>query len=272
MARVGGCIALGGALSCGLDVLGPPERQKTEVYGAWQEECVAVSGVTWRLCRIPAGWVETGDHLSSDPVRRFEVEELWLADAPVTNADYERFRPDHRRDAFSHRDDSPVTLVTWHEARDYLRWLEQTMGLAARLPTSIEWHYACLGGQQGPLPWGSYRGRTRDEQKTMADVLVFEAASVRSFRPGPFGLYDMVGGVSEWMADWRVWDSGGDPILAGDPAYAEAPKKLRAVKGCPASNASFVFCECNYTSAFDPEQGLEDIGFRVAVSEVPESW
>ena len=165
------CLMLGTLLSCGLEELGPPPRPKTEVYGAWQQECVEISGVSWQLCRIPAGWVETGDHVSLDPVRRFEVEEFWLADAPVTNADFERFRRDHQRDALSREDDSPVSHVSWHEAQEYLRWLESTVDLVARLPTAAEWHHACLGGQQGPLPWGAYRGRTRDEQKTMADVL-----------------------------------------------------------------------------------------------------
>ena len=80
----------------------------------------------------------------------------------------------------------------------------------------------------------------------------------------------MVGGVSEWTADWRVYHpDDGEPIFGDDPAYAEALKKLRAVKGCSALNASFVFCECAHTSAFDPEQGLENIGFRVAASALP---
>lgn len=264
------CLVLGTVQGCGLEELGPPPRQKTEVYGPWQQECVAVPEVDWRLCRVPAGWVETGDHFSLDPVRRFEVEAFWLADAPVTNADFARFRPDHRRDPISARDDSPVTLLSWIEAREYLRWLEQDLGLAARLPTAAEWHHACLGGQQGPFPWGAYRGRTRAEQKTMADVLRLEAAPVRSHLPGPFGLYDMVGGVSEWTADWRVYDPGnGDPIFSDHPAYAEASKTLRAVKGCSALNASFAFCECGHTFAFDPEEGLANIGFRVAVSEIP---
>lgn len=102
--------------------------------------------------------------------------------------------------------DLPVESVTWIEADEFC------MESGKRLPTEAEWEYAARGGSVSEYSWGneidskkanycdqSCSLNVRDEANS--DGFPF-TAPVGSFPPNPFGLHDMAGNVSEWVADW----------------------------------------------------------------------
>ena len=45
-------------------------------------------------------------------------------------------------------DDCPVESVNWNDAQEYVQKLSQKTGKTYRLPTEVEWEYACLSGQR----------------------------------------------------------------------------------------------------------------------------
>ena len=101
----------------------------------------------------------------------------------------------------------PVVHVSWNDAVAYCAWADR------RLPTEAEWEYAARGGLIGArFPWGDvevdaggwraniFQGRFPTEN-TLEDGWL-TTAPVRSFEPNGFGLWQAVGNVWEWCADW----------------------------------------------------------------------
>ncbi len=253
--------------SCSLEA---PSEGKVQIHVDWKPDCTAVEGVTFDLCKIPQGTLLPGgtynEYASERPV---EIASFWIANTPVTNVDYERFDPAHSRPEFSDEDMAPVTNVTWYEAKEYSEWLSARVGFRLQLPGSREWEFACLGGNDGPYPWGrGPGGQSTEQQRERAHILRQEAGPVAQHPPNAFGLYDMVGNVLEWSDDW--WVVKDDlRLLPGDPTYDKQPRDLKVVKNCPAINLSFVFCECYYESGGLPRNRNQGRGFRLATSSPP---
>ncbi|MDH3596731.1 MAG: SUMF1/EgtB/PvdO family nonheme iron enzyme [Rhodospirillales bacterium] len=110
----------------------------------------------------------------------------------------------------------PVMNVSWWEVQKYVAWLSQKTGKIYRLPSEAEWEYAARAGTQTSRFWGddsirackyanvndlssAYRYVPSDPHQCR-DGYPY-TAPVGSFVPNKFGLYDMLGNVSEWVED-----------------------------------------------------------------------
>lgn len=115
-------------------------------------------------------------------------------------------------------DDMPVTHVSAKDANAYVVWLSEQTGERYRLPSEAEFEYALRAGGQGRFPWGQGAPPSKAENLTGGlDASptgrrwqnAFEGygdgawgpSRVGQFAPNAFGLYDMGGNVSEWVAD-----------------------------------------------------------------------
>ena len=111
---------------------------------------------------------------------------------------------DWRFSGFTQNDDEPVTHMGWYDAVAFCGWLSEKTGRDVRLPSEAEWEYACRAGTTG-----EYAGQLNE----MAWYLwncdkVKHTYPVARKKPNAWGLYDMHGGVWEWVAD--IWHEGAD--------------------------------------------------------------
>jgi eukaryotic-like serine/threonine-protein kinase len=134
------------------------------------------------------------------PQHPVQVAAFYIDRYEVTNAAFKRFKPDHVTHPSSACDDCPVSAVSWFEASAYCA--AQTP--AKRLPTEAEWEKAAKAGGDGhPQPLAEY-ARFFDN----ADIIPVEysklpsASPIGKYKPNALGLYDMLGNVREWTADW----------------------------------------------------------------------
>ncbi|PSO21727.1 SUMF1/EgtB/PvdO family nonheme iron enzyme [Bradyrhizobium sp. MOS003] len=110
------------------------------------------------------------------------------------------------------RDDSPVSNVSWADAQQYAAWLAQATKKPYRLPSEAEWEYAARGGTQTKYWWGDKLQPGMAGCKDCGDLAAEQPAKVGSFRPNPFGLHDMGGGIDQWVEDCWHKNYQGAPL------------------------------------------------------------
>jgi formylglycine-generating enzyme required for sulfatase activity len=183
-----------------------------------------------QMVLIPAGTFEMGSEsgdTAESPVHTVHLDDYYIDVYEVTNGSYKACvdamvcaQPHPRRASsdinFAHYwsstyDNYPVIYVSWKDANTYCEWRE------ARLPTEAEWEKAARGGLEGTLyPWGNtFDGSLanfcdsncpKESANPDFDDGYAVTAPVGSYSPNGYGLYDMVGNVSEWVADWYAED------------------------------------------------------------------
>ena len=86
-----------------------------------------------------------------------------------------------------------VNLIEWEDANDYCE------KLGNRLPTEAEREYAARAGTTTEYPWGNKMDRN---YAWYGGNSGHTHHPVGTRKPNPWGLYDMLGGVWEWVSDW----------------------------------------------------------------------
>lgn len=133
------------------------------------------------------------------PMHRVTITKgFWMGRTEVTVGAHKRFiaasgRQMPRAPSFNSswaNDNMPIVNVNWNEAHDYCSWAE------GRLPSEAQWEHAARGGNTearfGPLDvvaW--YHGNSGNR-----------AHQVARHHANAFGLFNVLGNVWEWVADW----------------------------------------------------------------------
>lgn len=112
----------------------------------------------------------------------------------------------------------PVVHVAFEDAEAYAAWLSAQTGQRYRLPSEAEFEYALRAGSDTAWPWGkgapgrvvgnlTGAGDQSDSGRRWANAIPDYAdghwgpAPVRSYAAEPWGTYDLIGNVSEWVQD-----------------------------------------------------------------------
>ena len=126
------------------------------------------------------------------------VDDFAIGQYPVTFNEYDRYCEETGRekpdDEEWGRGDRPVINICWEDAYDYTQWLAKVTGQPYRLPTEAEWEYAARGGTTTAYWWGE----KFEQHQVNCNGSHGKTTPVDTFKPNPFGLYDMLGNVWEW--------------------------------------------------------------------------
>lgn len=175
-------------------------------------------------------------------------------------------------------DNLPVENVSWDDAQEFLRRLNENLKLPGklkfRLPSEAEWEYAARGGTTTPFAFGemitpeivNYNGNY-PHTKTQSRYYRGRTVAVGSLGvSNGFGLFDMHGNVWEWCED--IWHDNYDGAPANGSAWLDESsgyKSFRVRRG-----GSWINAPLSCRSTMRAKDGRIDrrngIGFRIAVS------
>ena len=160
-------------------------------------------------------WVPAGEFLMGStssaakadekPVTQVQISKgFWLGKHEVTQTDWQAVMGTNPS-IFSGCDRCPVENVSWNDAQEFIRALNELAGEESyRLPTEAEWEYAARGETRGDL-----YDRNLDAIAWYRDNSGNRTQPVGRKAPNVWGLHDMLGNVWEWVQDWHGGYPGG---------------------------------------------------------------
>jgi formylglycine-generating enzyme required for sulfatase activity len=219
---------------------------------------------------IPAGSFRMGDiqgggGSDEKPVHSVSVNGFAMGKYEVTFAEYDKFAEATGRkkpsDSGWGRGNRPVINVSWHDATAYAEWLSQQTGKQYRLPTEAQWEYAARAGTETKYWWGNEIGTNKANCSNGSCKDHFKyTAPVGSFAANPFGIYDTVGNVWEWVQDIYSSDYYSSSIYS-DPSgpYTGSSRVYRG----SGWNRPASFCRAAYRGFNSPGYRSSRLGFRL---------
>jgi formylglycine-generating enzyme required for sulfatase activity len=262
-------LLMAGSAAAGFMLARAPAVTAPQAPPAQQAVLDLAPGVTLTLVRVPAGAFLMGSLITDTeanddekPQRKTYLDEYWIGQYEVTNAQFEAFA---RATGLAWRmpvgeGNYPATNVSWNNALAFCEWASRVTGRPVQLPTEAQWEKAARGADGRLFPWGN---ESPDDARLNFDLFVKRTTPVGQYSPrgdSPYGAADMVGNVWEWTSSlyapypYRTNDGREEPqgvelrVLRGGSFASQRLYARSAVRGD------------SYASGFG-----EVIGFRVSM-------
>lgn len=214
---------------------------------------------------------------SETPQHQVAIKEgLYLGEFEVTQSQW-RAVMGNNPSRFRNCDSCPVEQVSWHDAQEFIKKLNETNdGYQYRLPSEAEWEYACRAGTTTMFAFGDSLNSTQanfNGNYPYADGLtgtwLKKTTTVGSYQPNAWGFYDMHGNVYEWVED--VWaDSYNGLSEDGSANTSNGNQAYRVLRGGSWTNHA-KYCRSAYRNRVGLDYRYMDSGFRVVAVQKKES-
>ena len=262
---------------------------KRRIQLQYYEETLA-EGIYLRMMLIPAGPFLMGspeDELErldyEGPQHEITVDQFFMAKYPTTQAQWRSIAAMPQVNQELDLDPShfqgdlrPVERVSWDDAVEFCERLTIHTNRQYRLPTEVEWEYACRAGTTTPFHFGktlstdyaNYNGsdeRYGSYGPGVRGEYPRETTTVGHFEGvNEYGLSDMHGNVWEWCQDHWHDNYAGAPS-DGSAWLSSRKSKLRVLRGGSWANYPRG-CRSASRGRIDPDNRFNNIGFRVCCS------
>jgi formylglycine-generating enzyme required for sulfatase activity/class 3 adenylate cyclase len=207
----------------------------------------------------------SNEDVSEKPVRQVTVKPFAMGKFPVSVREWNACAA-AKACGFTAtgKDDAPVANVSWSDAKQYVAWLAETARKPYRLPSEAEWEYAARGGTQTRYWWGDQFQPGMVNCRNCSDIpAIDQPAKVGSLKPNPFGLFDMGGGVDQWVEDCWHKNYQGAPPDGSAWVENECPSHvIRSGSWRKDSN----YARASNRGSYDTNVRYPTHGFRVALS------
>lgn len=155
----------------------------------------------------------------------------------------------------------PVDNVSWFDCQEFVKklnalWKERGQ---FRLPTEVEWEWACRAGSKTRFFYG-------DSDRVLVDYAWVDGDGshpVGGKKPNAWGLHDMCGNVYEWCGDWYE-DGYGIGARRHDPAGPMSGES-RVLRGGSWSDGFGDQCRTASRTHDHPESRMDRYGLRVCL-------
>jgi formylglycine-generating enzyme required for sulfatase activity len=126
-------------------------------------------------------------------------------------------------------DDFPIDTVSWEDAQNFIRKLNEMEGTAKyRLPSEAEWEYACRAGTMTKYCFGADKSKLEDYAWYVGNSKD-KLYPVGQKKPNPWGLYDIHGNVYEWVQD--RWHKNYNGAPCDGSAWTDGDSSDRVARG-----------------------------------------
>jgi len=201
-----------------------------------------------------------GPDPDSQPAFEAELGSFYISKTPITNRQFEAHRTDFVRSPSSPGDEDSATGISFLEAQAYCDWYADVSRKPMRLPTELEWEFACRAGRSGQWFFG--------ERAEQGDPFVWDAGNsgeasppLTRLTPNGFGLLGMLGSVWEWTASPYA-----NYPLSVDGSSAESTADQRRVLRGGSFRLAREELHCGRRRAASVDFSADDVGFRIVRS------